>query len=561
MATARASAQRPRVSARLRRTSSRQGPRAPMHLVERMQVAVIGLVNAYVDRLMREIEPALQRRFDAESFPIGHVGGQVALGHQFLETTFKLVDRQAASDLARVIPVPTDAVLPHAAKLQQQFIHNNTELIKLEERARAEVRGVIEGPLREGVSVEEVRKKIQERLNVVRSRAELIARDQTLKLYGQIQQARQTAAGIEEYVWSTSEDERVRGNPAGLYPKSHGNHWRLEGTTQRWDDPPIVDSEAGRKEHPGGDYQCRCAAIPILPSEGLEEPSAPPEPRELTPPEPELVNEPANEVVPEPAPAAERPPSSGPPASSEPPTPRLPPPTSLEQLAAEQDLTIVRSGPVEPEHEQAIARALERVRLGQGSTEPLPRLEITTRTGKAETAGQNRLPKGTGGVYFDAPWLRAQGRDPTPAVRIGVAPAHVDAFLALGRTGGRDIQVFRPSVPKVLPNGADVGRFDVPTNTQQLARTAAEVIEWTTTHEYAHHLHLAATNPEIDRLIQEAFRDRRSQPVSIYAMQDPREFFAEAFTAYHHYPRAWLERHTPKTLRLVERVLELSGLK
>lgn len=283
MATARI----PRVSTRIRRTSPRQGPRAPMHLVERMQVAVIGLVNAYIDRLMREIDPALRRRFDAESFPVGHVGGQVALGHQFLETTFRLVDRQAAHDLARVLPVPTDAVLRHAGKLQQEFIRNNTELIRLEERARAEVRGVIEGPLREGVRVEEVRKKIEERLGVVRSRAELIARDQTLKLYGQIQEARQTAAGIEEYTWSTSEDERVR-----------AGHEHLEGTTQRWDNPPIVDPKTGRKAHPGGDFQCRCAAIPILPVEGLEEQESPREPRPLLPTEPETT--PANEIEPAP---------------------------------------------------------------------------------------------------------------------------------------------------------------------------------------------------------------------------------------------------------------------
>lgn len=552
MATARA----PRVSTRVRRTSPRQGPRAPMHLVERMQVAVIGLVNAYIDRLMREIEPALKDRFDAESIPVGQVGGQVALGHQFLETTFRMVDRQAAEDLARVIPVSTESVLPHAGKLQQEFIHNNTELIRLEERARAEVRGVIEGPLRQGVSVEEVRKKIEERLGVVRSRAELIARDQTLKLYGQIQQARQTAAGIEEYTWSTSEDERVR-----------AAHEHLEGTTQRWDDPPVVDPKTGRKAHPGGDFQCRCAAIPILPSEGLGEPDQPPEPQGITPPEPELVNEPANEVTPAPElPAANEPtpPGSEPPVSSEPATPRLPRPAlarPLEQLAAEQRLAVVRAGQIAPEHEQAIASALERLRLGEGSTAPLARVEVTTRVGKAETAGQVRLPKGTGGVYFDSEWLRRQGRDPAPALRIGTSAAHVQGFLDLVHKGGRDVWVFRPSVSRILPNGADVGRFDVPTNTQQLARTAAAVIEMTTTHEYGHHLHLAASNPEVDRLIQEAFRDRRSEPVSIYAMDDAREFFAEAFTAYHHYPRAWLEQHTPKTLRLVERVLEFSGLK
>src|SRR3954471_541761 len=278
-----------RVSSRLRRTSSRQGPRAPMHLVERMQGAVIGLVNAYFDRLMRELEPRLRARFDAAPFPIADVGGQVSLGEHFLQTTFRMVDRQAAEDLSRVIPVPSDTVLKGAGHLEAGFIRNNTELIKLDQRARDEVRKVIEGPLKEGIRVEEVRKLIEERLGVVRSRAALIARDQTTKLYGQIQEARQTEAGVVEYTWSTSEDERVRGTPGGKWPK--GNHFQLDGTTQRWDSPPLVDQASGRHAHPGGDIQCRCAAIPILPLGGLEEPSNPPEPGAIT------LTEPGNDVT------------------------------------------------------------------------------------------------------------------------------------------------------------------------------------------------------------------------------------------------------------------------
>ncbi|HEY6056211.1 MAG TPA: phage minor head protein [Gaiellaceae bacterium] len=261
-----------------------------MHLVERMQVAVIGLVNAYFDRLMREIEPRLRARFDAAPFPIGDVGGQVSLGEHFLQTTFRMVDRQAAADLSRVIPVPSDTVLKGAARLEAGFIRNNTELIKLDERARAEVRKVIEGPMKDGIRVEEVRRLIEERLGVVRSRAELIARDQTTKLYGQIQQARQTEAGVVEYTWSTSEDERVR-----------ERHQELDGTTQRWDDPPLVDVRSGRHEHPGGDIQCRCAAIPILPLDGLEEPNNPPEPADITP------TAPGNDVT---VPGADEPPAN-----------------------------------------------------------------------------------------------------------------------------------------------------------------------------------------------------------------------------------------------------------
>jgi len=85
-----------------------------------------------------------------------------------------------------------------------------------------------------------------------RARAELIARDQTLKLNGQIRQYQQRAAGVTQYRWVAMLDERTR-----------DQHRELDNSIHSWDAPPEV--APGRYEHPGGDYQCRCQAEPILP--------------------------------------------------------------------------------------------------------------------------------------------------------------------------------------------------------------------------------------------------------------------------------------------------------
>lgn len=110
--------------------------------------------------------------------------------------------------------------------------------------------------------VEEVRKQIQDRFSVNRSKADLLARDQILKLNGDLTKTRQSAVGITQYIWTTSHDERVRGTPGGKWPK--GLHYDLDGTIQNWNAPPICSLD-GRREHPGGDYQCRCTAFPVLP--------------------------------------------------------------------------------------------------------------------------------------------------------------------------------------------------------------------------------------------------------------------------------------------------------
>jgi SPP1 gp7 family putative phage head morphogenesis protein len=102
-----------------------------------------------------------------------------------------------------------------------------------------------------GMRVEGLAGLLQERFGVSDSRAELIARDQTNKLAGKITKHRQTGMGITHYRWLTSRDDRVR-----------ETHAALNGTKQSWNSPPKVAN--GRWEHPGGDYQCRCQAIPII---------------------------------------------------------------------------------------------------------------------------------------------------------------------------------------------------------------------------------------------------------------------------------------------------------
>lgn len=102
--------------------------------------------------------------------------------------------------------------------------------------------------------VEELAKQIRAEIDATRGRAALIARDQVLKLNGDVTEARHVAAGVTEYVWRTSRDERVR-----------ETHKDLDGTRQSYDDPPVVDPRTGRRANPGRDYQCRCTAEPVIP--------------------------------------------------------------------------------------------------------------------------------------------------------------------------------------------------------------------------------------------------------------------------------------------------------
>jgi len=102
-----------------------------------------------------------------------------------------------------------------------------------------------------GIRWEVLEKRLRERSDVSKSRAELIARDQTGKLNGAIQKASQTAAGVTQYKWATAGDERVR-----------ESHDELDGEVFDWNGPG-----APGIGHPGDDFQCRCTPLPILPGD------------------------------------------------------------------------------------------------------------------------------------------------------------------------------------------------------------------------------------------------------------------------------------------------------
>lgn len=126
----------------------------------------------------------------------------------------------------------------------EAFVEDATDLIvTIPRQLIDDVKATVLEAAPRGLRVEGLQALIQERFGVGRSRAALIARDQTLKLAGRITKTRQTAVGIRAYIWSTSKDERVR--PL---------HRELEGTRQEWDSPPVVSAD-GRREHPGGDFQ------------------------------------------------------------------------------------------------------------------------------------------------------------------------------------------------------------------------------------------------------------------------------------------------------------------
>lgn len=118
---------------------------------------------------------------------------------------------------------------------------------------------IIEG-FAKGRTPAAISNEIQRRFDVTKSKANLLARDQVGTLSANLTRTRQESAGVEEYIWSSSGDERVR-----------ECHRELDGQKFRYDDPPAMwymtkhgKVYSGRHCNPGEDYQCRCVAKPVF---------------------------------------------------------------------------------------------------------------------------------------------------------------------------------------------------------------------------------------------------------------------------------------------------------
>lgn len=165
-------------------------------------------------------------------------------------------------DLEDVLRIDLSQETPDVARVLESWRRENVDLItSIAKRMHGDVRRVVREGARNGTRVEDVAREIGERFNVSASRATLIARDQILKANADLTRVRCVGAGVTRYRWSTSRDERVRGNPTGKWPR--GLHYALEGREFSWDDPPVVNLD-GSRDHPGRSFQCRCVAVPLL---------------------------------------------------------------------------------------------------------------------------------------------------------------------------------------------------------------------------------------------------------------------------------------------------------
>lgn len=172
-----------------------------------------------------------------------------------------------------------------------QWARQNAALIRsVHTGAVATMEREIEEAFAAGTRPEDLARRWRQRglplnFGTVEGRAKVIARDQLNKLNGRLSEMRQREAGVTEYDWRTSHDQRVR-----------DEHASREGKRYQWDKPPPDG-------HPGRPVQCRCVADAVIDVAALASraagPSAPaPARAPRGPRQPQTPNPPPAEVMP-----------------------------------------------------------------------------------------------------------------------------------------------------------------------------------------------------------------------------------------------------------------------
>lgn len=164
------------------------------------------------------------------------------------------IDKQFFKTTAKVIGVSPEISEVSKLKIAEEYSNNLKLYIKdFLDKEVLELRKSVVSNTYSGYRAEYLQKVIKERYNVSERKAKFLARQETNLITAKYRESRYLDAGIEEYMWSSAGDGLVR-----------EDHKELNGKVFRFDSPPIVNKETGKRANPSEDFNCRCKARPLV---------------------------------------------------------------------------------------------------------------------------------------------------------------------------------------------------------------------------------------------------------------------------------------------------------
>lgn len=241
--------------------------RYPARVQRAYQAALQSMLKGINRTVTEQIKPEIAEtiRQDSKADVLRSIAALVdngLSGETLARRIAEQVNASAAGELNRAVERAIGVnILGTGSSLSESleaWIVENTSLIKdMQDTHIMRIQGTVSRGFRDGLTSGEISKQIQADTGISMRRAKLIARDQVGTLNAQITKDRDEELGVESYIWRTARDERVRGNPSGLYPNARPSHYAREGKEFKWSEPPSGGP-------PGTEIQCRCYAEAVI---------------------------------------------------------------------------------------------------------------------------------------------------------------------------------------------------------------------------------------------------------------------------------------------------------
>lgn len=249
-----------------RREATLNADAEPVVTAEEAVDLSIVLANALRRALQRRLPGLPQSEIDKEIEKITRVSSagarrrmaQLGANRERMASALGVKPRDALAITGELSPPERQAMQSWVSGIEVEAPDGKrqTGLAKIKTLPQTEVQGLeskIVPDRLAGKRWSTISKDLQKQLGIAERHADLLARDQVGKLSGAITEATQVAAGVTEYIWRSSRDERVR-----------DLHDDLNGRTFRHDDPPESGTN-GERLPPGLPIQCRCWEDPVIP--------------------------------------------------------------------------------------------------------------------------------------------------------------------------------------------------------------------------------------------------------------------------------------------------------
>ncbi len=240
----------------------------PVKIERRYARAIKKIVRAMNRRVAREIRPHLaaalrEMKNDAAIDEIDAAFDRINAGFDavFYETArtavFAVLDKLDDRFSFRQTPlVYSDHINTF---VRSALIVNARGVSDLAEAHSRRIRNAVYDGIIAGLTTTEIGKQLQKATTITLRGAELLARNQISTVNGKISLMAMGEAGVKKYIWRTARDERVRGNPSGIWPNGRPSHYKREG--KQYD---IKKGAGPRDRHPGLGPLCRCYQEYIL---------------------------------------------------------------------------------------------------------------------------------------------------------------------------------------------------------------------------------------------------------------------------------------------------------